>query len=155
MINITVQMLITSLRSRTCPACGGSKKSRRTLCLDCWKKLANSDHHDLCRQLGFGYAEAVQAAMEALGATEFKLETPAIELLEVSDLQGRQMVLAAIPAGPRISIHQLFDLHLPKPQLLQILRQLVDSQELISDPENDDGCTIPAFRRSNAWEEVA
>lgn len=151
-MTITVQMLIDSLRSRTCPACGVRKASRQTVCRGCWRRLPGHIAKTLYAPLGQGYEQAVHTAITWLGATEFRMEEP--EPLEVSDLQARAMVLAAIPAGPRVSIAKLFELRLPKTQLLQILHQLADSQEIVSDPESDGACTIPAFRRSDAWEEV-
>lgn len=67
----TTRELIDSLRSKTCPACGGPKGERKTVCRGCFGKLDSSARDALYRPLGDGYAEAVDRAMRLLGADRF------------------------------------------------------------------------------------
>lgn len=69
----TDRALCVSLASTTCPACGGPKQRKHTFCSRDYYALPKPKRNALYNPLGAGYAEAVVAAMEALGATEFKL----------------------------------------------------------------------------------
>ena len=68
--------LINSLRSTTCPACGGSKQSGKTLCGKQYYKLMQGQRMALYDRIGSGYREAFITAMKALGVTEIKLPPP-------------------------------------------------------------------------------
>lgn len=63
--------LVTSLRSNLCPACGGKKKPRNTLCGGCYFILAPSQRAALYHRVGEGYEEAFADAMKHL-----KIEQP-------------------------------------------------------------------------------
>ncbi len=67
MTAIDTRTAIESLRSRLCPACGGSKKPRQTLCYGCYKKLPQGRKDALYDYVGEGYEEAVEAAFKSLG----------------------------------------------------------------------------------------
>ena len=65
--------LVTSLRSTVCPACGGAKKGRQTLCLADYRRLPGAMRTALYARLCSGYREAVIEAMNFLGAAEFRM----------------------------------------------------------------------------------
>lgn len=77
----TTKELIQSLRSTTCPTCGGTKKSRKTLCYGCYKRLPGTTKAALYDLLGEGYEQAVAAAMKHLGAARFIMPLLAVALL--------------------------------------------------------------------------
>lgn len=68
---ITDWMLIQSLTSTVCPACGGAKVSRQTLCRRDYFRLPHAMRKATYDRLGEGYKEAVIGALNFLGATEF------------------------------------------------------------------------------------
>lgn len=65
--------LVISLRSDVCPACGGAKMPGQTLCRKEYSRLPKPGRMRLYQRLGHGYEDAVQWALEQLGATEFQL----------------------------------------------------------------------------------
>lgn len=69
-----VPELLKSLRGSTCPACGGVKRPRMTLCYGCYKSLPHDAKMNLYKRVGDGYEPAVQFAMEFLGCTRFHTE---------------------------------------------------------------------------------
>lgn len=71
--------LVASLRATLCPACGGSKKSRHTVCGRCYGRLSPTQRLALYDELGGGYAEAVEAALDRLGVVTPHLP-PAVEV---------------------------------------------------------------------------
>lgn len=75
--------LAESLRSKTCPACGGEKKAGQTLCRADYNRLTSSQRLALYDELGAGYAEAVDAAM-----SELKVECPAWPLGSRRGMKG-------------------------------------------------------------------
>jgi hypothetical protein len=74
---LTDRNLVASLIGTTCPACGGRKRSRNTLCAGEFYTLPRHVQRALYNPLGHGYREAVLEAMEFLEVGEFKL--PATE----------------------------------------------------------------------------
>jgi hypothetical protein len=64
-------VLIASLLSTTCPACGQPKRRRNTLCVSCYRRLPPLMQRNLYHRLGAGYAEAVAAAFARLGVETF------------------------------------------------------------------------------------
>lgn len=64
--------LMQSLRSETCPTCGGPKGAMRTLCLACFRKLPHTIKNRLYSRFGEGYETAFQDAMRFLKVTEIK-----------------------------------------------------------------------------------
>jgi hypothetical protein len=64
---------VQSLRSTLCPACGGKKKARQTLCFSDYRALPKELRDRLFDRLGSGYEQAVANALEFL-----EVETPAL-----------------------------------------------------------------------------
>jgi hypothetical protein len=62
-------VLIDSLCGLVCPACGGEKRTRNTLCYSCFKSLDRSGQHALWRLIGRGYEEALSDALASLRVT--------------------------------------------------------------------------------------
>jgi hypothetical protein len=55
-------ILLMSLYSEHCPACGGKKKSGNSFCYPCYRRLPPKMQRDLYKQFDDGYAEAHEAA---------------------------------------------------------------------------------------------
>lgn len=62
-------VLIESLRGRVCPACGGEKQTRNTLCYSCFRSLDRDERNRLWRIIGHGYEEALSDALASLGVS--------------------------------------------------------------------------------------
>ena len=79
MINIRLEsltdgQLLSSLKSETCPNCGGSKKERMTLCSRDYYQLSDPMRKALYKRIGQGYREAFVAALTQLGSTAAALD---------------------------------------------------------------------------------
>ena len=74
--------LIRSLTSELCPACGGKKKARQTLCLKDYRALPKELRNRLWYEVGDGYEEAVQDAL-----TFLEVESPAFPPAPVAAFQ--------------------------------------------------------------------
>jgi hypothetical protein len=70
---LTDEALLESLGSERCPACGGGKQRKNTFCAKCYYRVPARARPSLYRRLGHGYREAVAAAMQLLGKTQFLL----------------------------------------------------------------------------------
>jgi tRNA(Ile2) C34 agmatinyltransferase TiaS len=71
--------LVNSLRSDTCPACGGYKRGAISVCPKCWRGLPKAKQQRMYDRIGEGYQEAMIAALRHLGVTRFvDPKTPAI-----------------------------------------------------------------------------
>jgi hypothetical protein len=68
--------LVDSLQGRVCPACGGMKKAKQTLCARDYYRLRPDQREALYRRVGEGYEEAFDDAMRTLGVTAPKLTAP-------------------------------------------------------------------------------
>ena len=68
---LTARVLVESLRSTTCPACGGVKRTRQTLCSGDYYRLPAPNRKALYFGLGHGYEAAVKDAMDFLGVSRF------------------------------------------------------------------------------------
>jgi hypothetical protein len=68
------EALCLSLRSTKCPACGGEKKSRHTMCFRDYRRLPGALRAALYAPLGKGYREAVLDAFRFLELDEFKVD---------------------------------------------------------------------------------
>ena len=66
--------LVTSFRSTLCPACGGVKRSRHTLCLHNFRKLPGALRSALYAPLGEGYRESVIEAFQFLQVETFQVQ---------------------------------------------------------------------------------
>jgi hypothetical protein len=77
MINKTdlppAQDLIRSLMSITCPACGGPKRPRQTLCPHDYARLTVLQRRALYKRVGEGYEDALVDAMRKLGVSSLKI----------------------------------------------------------------------------------
>jgi hypothetical protein len=60
-----------SLRSTTCPACGGAKGRAKSLCYPQYKKLPRAMRAALYARVGAGYEEALLDAFRYLDAETF------------------------------------------------------------------------------------
>ena len=65
------KILISSLASELCPACGRVKRQRNTFCFPCYRSLPRPMQTDLHCRVGEGYERAFQAAISYL-----EVETP-------------------------------------------------------------------------------
>jgi predicted RNA-binding Zn-ribbon protein involved in translation (DUF1610 family) len=74
--HLTVSLVINSLRSRTCPACGEQKTIRQTLCRQCYFKLNSSMRYALYATVANGYEEALLEALTYLSCEHFFEEKP-------------------------------------------------------------------------------
>jgi hypothetical protein len=70
---MTVEALLTSLRSTVCPACGQRKKTMQTLCPQEYLSLPRELKLALYRKIGKGYKEAVYDAFLFLDRVTFRL----------------------------------------------------------------------------------
>lgn len=68
--------LVISLRSVTCPMCGGVKNAGQTTCRGCYSHLTYPEKQALYRRLGNGYSEAVHEAMFRLHVGTFRMPKP-------------------------------------------------------------------------------
>jgi len=65
------RVLIASLRSTVCPACGGEKASRQSFCRNCYFVLPRHRRTSLYKRVGQGYESAFHAALQ-----ELNVDTP-------------------------------------------------------------------------------
>jgi hypothetical protein len=70
---MTVEALLTSLRSTVCPSCGGRKKTMQTLCPREYMSLPREMKKSLWRRIGHGYKEAVYDAFVFFDLVEYRL----------------------------------------------------------------------------------
>jgi hypothetical protein len=70
---LTAQALLQSLRSTTCPVCGGPKKSMHSLCLSDYRRLPKPMRDALWALIGDGYKEAMADALVYLHRTLFRM----------------------------------------------------------------------------------
>jgi hypothetical protein len=66
-----VQFYLKELRSEQCQ-CGAPKKSGKSLCYACWKKLPWELQYRLYLRIGDGYEEAYEAAVRRLDAVRLR-----------------------------------------------------------------------------------
>lgn len=57
---------VESLKSDTCPGCGGYKQVRRSVCSRCWASLPGPMRDALYRKFANGYVDAITAAAKRL-----------------------------------------------------------------------------------------
>jgi hypothetical protein len=69
-IDLTDAVLLASLRSTCCPACGGLKGRAKTFCFRDYGRLPQGMRHALYRQVRHGYREAVIGALQFLDVAE-------------------------------------------------------------------------------------
>ena len=69
-IELTDLVLVSSLRSTCCPACGASKGRAKTLCVRDYRRLPQLMRQSLYARVGHGYREAVIEAMQFLNVAE-------------------------------------------------------------------------------------
>lgn len=67
------RVLITSLNSQVCPACGLRKSGAVTLCPSDYRSLPTDMQRALYRGVGHGYLEAVLRALTFLDVIDFKM----------------------------------------------------------------------------------
>lgn len=60
-------ILVRSLKSNLCPACGRGKSLDRSLCFSCYTSLPSVSRTFLYRMIGRGYEEAMLQALSELG----------------------------------------------------------------------------------------
>ena len=72
----------------------------------------------------------------------------------MSQALDRQAVLAAVGDGRTHFTDIVEATGLPRWQITQFLRELVDSREIVHEQVEDDGVTFPMFRRSHLWDMV-
>ena len=82
------RQLLLSLQSEVCPACGGPKQRRHTLCRPDFHKLPRRLQCALYDLMGRGYEDAVSEALLNLNATEFILPDSASAPSANSALKG-------------------------------------------------------------------
>jgi hypothetical protein len=70
------EQLIRSLRSATCPACGGKKKAGKSLCPTDYYALNPDQRKALYQRIGRGYEAALTEALEYLGVETFHQPPP-------------------------------------------------------------------------------
>jgi hypothetical protein len=63
---------LDSLKSAKCPACGGKKKVRQSLCSSDYFKLPMLLRKNLYARIGSGYSEALAEALAFLEVTDPK-----------------------------------------------------------------------------------
>lgn len=61
------RLLVSSIRSRHCPACTAQKQVNKSVCSGCWAKLTSDAQRALYNRIGDGYEEAFENAMKSLG----------------------------------------------------------------------------------------
>lgn len=71
--DLTFDAVVTSLRSTTCPACGGPKGRAKSLCFRQYKQLPRALQAALYARVGAGYEEALLDALRYLEAETFHL----------------------------------------------------------------------------------
>lgn len=64
---IDKQLLVWSLASDLCPACGKHKMPRKSVCGACWYRLPRHTKRRLYLRIGQGYEYAFAMAMKSLG----------------------------------------------------------------------------------------
>ena len=69
--DLTMPLVITSLRSNICPACGGLKNRAQTLCRTDYYRLPAGLRSALYARVGAGYEEALTDALHHLNAETF------------------------------------------------------------------------------------
>lgn len=72
--DLTRELVVTSLYSRTCPACGERKGAEKSLCWGCWCKLPRAFQGPLYQRVGQGYEPALHEALLYLKAEKFHTE---------------------------------------------------------------------------------
>ena len=136
MIPPSPDILMRSLRCTICPACGQSKRSRRSFCFSCFIRLPRKFQQWLYSRFNEGYAESVSEALAVLHVTTphwppVPEHDPEIDIVTIPDAQARNLVLGAIARGPKpTTILSLQDLHLPRTQLTRMLHGLVESEDM-------------------------
>lgn len=65
--------LLRSLMCVVCPACGGHKKVKKSLCRSCFNRLPGRMKQDLYQHFGDGYEAALRAALEHLNVDAMHL----------------------------------------------------------------------------------
>lgn len=68
---LTPRLVVDSLRSNVCPACGGRKGRAKTMCLTDYRKLPIAMRKALYAHLGEGYEQAVFEALRFLNVETF------------------------------------------------------------------------------------
>lgn len=66
---IPITVLVASLKSTKCPACGGSKQAGHSLCRTDFGDLSYGSRQRLYHQIGSGYEGAMNKALESLGVS--------------------------------------------------------------------------------------
>jgi hypothetical protein len=71
--DIGAPMALYSFRSAVCPACGGAKKPKMSLCFGCYGSLPKSIKPRLYLRLGRGYEGALRDALNSLKVREIHI----------------------------------------------------------------------------------
>jgi hypothetical protein len=74
---LPTQILVDSLYSKVCPACGDRKGAEKSLCYSCYGALPPNFKRALYNRVGHGYAEAMLEALNFLEAE--KVHMPTVE----------------------------------------------------------------------------
>lgn len=69
-MNLDWRILVASLRSALCPACGGDKAPRNSFCWPCYRQLSRPLKSALYSRIGEGYEEAFRAALRTLNVDD-------------------------------------------------------------------------------------
>lgn len=70
--------LTDSLKSTVCPACGGGKAARQSLCRQCYMGLPPAVRTRLYLRVGEGYEQAMAYALGAAGVVDDLSDTDAL-----------------------------------------------------------------------------
>ncbi len=73
METLTYARMLRSLRSMTCPCCGGVKKMNQSLCFRDYRTLPRPMRNALYNLMGDGYAEAMLEALNYLNSGAFHM----------------------------------------------------------------------------------
>lgn len=96
-------LLIGSLASNVCPACGRSKGDRKTFCVGCFRKLPSRIQRALYSRVDEGYDIAMIAACEHLGVQDVRFPAGAGGELRMKALSILQpWAWAIVHAGKRV-----------------------------------------------------
>lgn len=74
---LTRRVLVDSLYSRVCPACGDRKGEQKTFCYSCFCSLPSQLKAATYNRVGKGYEKAVLDCMNQLKAEKVHTEEPA------------------------------------------------------------------------------
>jgi hypothetical protein len=74
---LTTDILIDSLYSKVCPACGDRKGEQKSFCYSCYGKLPPNFKRAVYARVGHGYEPAMLEAMNFLRAE--KVHMPTVE----------------------------------------------------------------------------